>query len=200
MDDLKVGLAQIAPVWMMREPTLAKVANQISEAADRGCGLVVFGEALAPGYPFWLQHTGGAKFNDHDQKTMHAHYLEQAVDIERGDLEVIQKLCAQRNIAVTLGAVERPSDRGSHSLYCSLVQIGDDGKIRSVHRKLQPTHEERLVWSPGDGHGLQVHDQSGFKMGGLNCWENWMPLARSALYAQGENLHLALWPGSPRNT
>ncbi len=77
------------------------------------------------------------------------------------------------------------------------IQKGD---IRSVHRKLQPTYDERLTWSPGDGNGLQVHPLKEFTVGGLNCWENWMPLPRTALYGQGENLHIAVWPGSENNT
>ena len=73
-------------------------------------------------------------------------------------------------------------------------------RIKSVHRKLQPTYDERLTWSPGDGNGLQVHPLKQFTVGGLNCWENWMPLPRTALYGQGENLHVAVWPGSDHNT
>ena len=81
-----------------------------------------------------------------------------------------------------------------------MVYIDQEGEIRSVHRKLQPTYDERLTWSQGDGNGLQVHALKGFRVGGLNCWENWMPLARTALYGQGENLHIAVWPGAVRNT
>ena len=96
--------------------------------------------------------------------------------------------------------MERAANRGGHSLYCSLVYINEEGVIASVHRKLVPTYEERLVWSNGDGHGLRVHPLGAFTVGGLNCWENWMPLSRAALYAQGENLHIAVWPGKERNT
>ena len=82
-----------------------------------------------------------------------------------------------------------------------MLDSGDaEGAIRSVHRKLMPTHEERLVWSPGDAHGLRCHPIGEFRLGSLNCWENWMPLARAALYGQGESLHIASWPGSRRNT
>ena len=91
-------------------------------------------------------------------------------------------------------------DRGGHSLYASLVYIDREGQIQSVHRKLQPTYEERLTWSPGDGNGLVTHKLKQFTVGGLNCWENWMPLPRTALYAQGENLHIAVWPGNDFNT
>ncbi|MDX1315522.1 MAG: nitrilase-related carbon-nitrogen hydrolase, partial [Eudoraea sp.] len=75
-----------------------------------------------------------------------------------------------------------------------------EGTIKSVHRKLQPTYDERLTWAPGDGHGLRTHALKQFTVGGLNCWENWMPLPRAALYAQGENLHIAVWPGNLNNT
>ena len=85
-------------------------------------------------------------------------------------------------------------------LYAAAVYIDQSGQIGAVHRKLMPTYEERLVWSSGDGHGLRVHELGAFHVGTLNCWENWMPLPRAALYAQGEDLHFALWPGSLRNT
>ncbi len=83
---------------------------------------------------------------------------------------------------------------------CSLVCIDAQGAIQPVHRKLMPTHEERLTWAQGDGHGLRVHSVGAFTLGGLNCWENWMPLARTALYGQGEDLHVAVWPGGVQNT
>ncbi|MEM6843602.1 MAG: carbon-nitrogen hydrolase family protein [Bacteroidota bacterium] len=198
-EQITVGLAQITPVWLNREATLTKVVDYVSQAADKGCQLVAFGEALAPGYPFWLERTNGAEFNSPVQKELHALYLKEAVVVEEhlGDL---QKLAQQKQIAVYLGGIERAPDRGGHSVYCSLVYINARGEIGSVHRKLMPTYEERLAWSPGDGHGLRVHPIGAFTVGGLNCWENWMPLPRAALYAQGEDVHVAVWPGSQRNT
>ncbi|CAM2010686.1 carbon-nitrogen hydrolase family protein [Acanthopleuribacter pedis] len=197
---LNVGLAQIAPVWLNRTATLAKVVAAIREAADQGCRLVVFGEACVPGYPNWLSVTGGAVFNDTRQKEIFDAYSREAVCLERGDCDAVCRAAAEAGIAVYLGIIERPRDRGGQSLYCSFVYVNEQGRIASVHRKLQPTYEERLVWSPGDGHGLRVHELDDFRVGGLNCWENWMPLARSALYAQGCTVHVACWPGSDRNT
>ncbi len=199
-DRLTVGLAQIAPVWLDRDATLAKVVDWIARAAAAGCGFVAFGEALVPGYPFWIEHTDGARFESSLQKEIHAHYLDQAVQIEAGHLAPVCAAAERCGVAVMLGIIERPADRGGHSVYCSRVHIGADGTIASVHRKLMPTYEERLSWAPGDGHGLQVHRVGAFTVGGLNCFENWMPLSRAALYAQGENLHVALWPGNLRNT
>lgn len=198
-EQLTVGLAQIAPVWLNREATLAKVADCVSQAADQDFQLVAFGEALIPGYPFWLERTDGARFNSPVQKEIHASYLQEAVVVEE-HLGKLQKLAQQKQIAVYLGCIERALDRGGHSVYCSLVYINPEGEIGSVHRKLMPTYEERLAWSPGDGHGLRVHSLGAFTVGGLNCWENWMPLPRAALYAQGEDVHVAVWPGAERNT
>ncbi|MCJ8324322.1 MAG: carbon-nitrogen hydrolase family protein [Rhizobiales bacterium] len=199
-DKLTVGVCQIAPIWFRRTETLEKITGVIETAADEGCQLVAFGEALVPGYPFWLERTDGAKFNDAKQKAMYARYLEEGVIIERGDLDKLCAIAKQRAISVYLGVMERAPDRGGHSLYCSLVFINKYGVIKSIHRKLHPTYEERLVWAQGDGHGLVVHDVGAFTVGGLNCYENWMPLARSALYAQGENLHVSVWPGGLHNT
>jgi nitrilase len=197
---LKIAMAQIAPVWLDKEATLKKIEKAIIEAASQSSELIVFGEALLPGYPFWLALTGGAEWNKDLNKKLHAHYVSNSVCIEKGDLDAICKLAKSYHIAIYLGIIERPLDRGGHSIYASLVYIDPTGDIKSVHRKLQPTYDERLTWSPGDGHGLRVHDLKAFTVGGLNCWENWMPLPRAALYGQGENLHIAVWPGSDHNT
>ncbi len=197
---LKVALAQISPVWLNKEDTLTKVENAIVEASKEQAELIVFGEGLVPGYPFWLGLTGGAEWNTTINKELHAHYVKNSITIEKGDLDAICNLAKQHEIAVYLGVIERPSDRGGHSIYASLVYIDNNGAIQSVHRKLQPTYDERLTWAPGDGNGLRVHPLKDFTVGGLNCWENWMPLPRAALYGLGEDLHIAVWPGSVRNT
>ncbi|NNL41587.1 MAG: carbon-nitrogen hydrolase family protein [Desulfobacterales bacterium] len=199
-DELRVGIAQIAPLWLNREQTLEKIIRYTKLAGDDGCQLVAFGEALLPGYPFWIGLTDGACFNSQVQKDIHAHYMDQAVQIEAGHLESLCRAAAQKHIAVFLGCIDRAADRGGHSLYCSLVYIDPQGIIQSVHRKLMPTYEERLTWAAGDGHGIRVHQLEPFTVGGLNCWENWMPLARTALYAQGEDIHVAVWPGGIHNT
>lgn len=199
-DSLKVALAQIAPVWLDRAATLEKVVKAVEMAGKAEADLVTFGEALVPGYPFWVERTGGAAFDDPQQKRFYAHYLDQGVDIDRGDLSPLCATAAQYKIAVYVGIMERAGDRGGHSLYASLVYIDKEGAIKSVHRKLQPTFEERLVWGMGDGHGLKAHKLGAFTLGGLNCWENWLPLARAALYGQGVDLHVSVWPGGAHNT
>lgn len=197
-DLLKVGLAQIAPVWLKRDETLAKISQWVHKAADEGCRLVAFGEALLPGYPFWPELTGGAEFESDMQKELFAWYLKQSVTAEH--LGELASQAADRNIHIVLGAVEKAADRGGHSLYCSLFHIDREGTVHAPHRKLVPTYEEKLVWSAGDGHGMRTLPLGDFTIGALNCWENWMPLSRTALYAQGEDLHVAIWPGNERNT
>jgi nitrilase len=197
---LKIALAQMAPVWLNREATLEKIEDQVEKAAAAGAKLVVFGEALLPGYPFWPELTEGARFESDIQKDIFAHYASNAVDIENGQLDSLCSRAAELDIAIYLGTIESSVTRGGFSLYATLVYIAADGCIGSTHRKLMPTYDERLVWSPGDGNGLRVHDLGEFRVGGLNCWENWMPLPRAALYGQGENLHVAVWPGNRRNT
>ncbi len=197
---LKIAMAQMAPVWLDKQATLSKVEKAIVDASKEAVELIVFGEGLIPGYPFWLALTGGAEWDKKVNKELHAHYVSNAITIENGDLKAICQLAKEHNMAVYLGVIERPIDRGGHSIYASLVYINQAGEIKSVHRKLQPTYDERLTWSPGDGNGLQVHPLKQFTVGGLNCWENWMPLPRTALYGLGENLHIAVWPGSDHNT
>jgi nitrilase len=199
-DILVIGVAQIAPVWFKRTRTLEKACAAAELAAAQGCRLVAFGEALAPGYPFWIERTDGARFDNPKQKEIFAEYLDQGVVIERGDLEPLQAVARRYGLSIYIGVMERAPDRGGHSLYCSLVYIDAEGGVGSVHRKLQPTYEERMAWAQGDGHGLRVHDLAPFRVGGLNCFENWMPLSRAALYAQGEDLHIAAWPGGLHNT
>ncbi len=199
MDNLKVGLAQIAPVWMNRQKTLEKALKYATDAANQNCELVILGgEAFVGGYPYWLELTDGAKFNSQIQKEFFAEYSNQAVVIERGDLNIICDLAREKRIAIYIGIVEKPATRGE-SLYCALVFINQNGEIKSVQRKLVPTYEERLVWANGDGNGLRVHDLSAFTVGGLNCWENWNPLARAALYGQGEDFHICVFPGGIHN-
>ncbi len=193
---MKAAIAQIAPVFLKRHETIRKVSDWVQKAGERGCALVAFGEALIPGYPVWLHHTGGARFDDATQKAFYALYLQEAVDPNSAQLDPIRKAASSAKTSVVLGIIER----SGHSLFCTRLILGPEGDTLSLHRKLVPTYEERLVWAQGDAHGLVTHPLEDFHIGALNCWENWMPLARAALYAEGEDLHVMLWPGNRRNT
>ncbi|WP_397303072.1 carbon-nitrogen hydrolase family protein [Nonlabens ulvanivorans] len=197
---INVALAQISPVWLDKKATLNKILSTLEEAKKKDAELVVFGEGLLPGYPFWLALTDGAAWNKKEVKELHRHYVLNSISIEDGELDAVCAFAKANSIAIYLGIIERPEDRGGHSVYASMVYINQSGSIESVHRKLQPTYDERLTWSPGDGNGLVTHKLKDFTVSGLNCWENWMPLPRAAMYAQGTNLHVACWPGSDHNT
>lgn len=144
------------------------------------------------GYPIWLRAPTVAH-NDELLKIGHIEYLKSAVSTDGPELAAITKEAHDLGVFVYIGIVESAGSGGS--VYASLVAIHPDIGIVSVHRKLKPTFHERLIWADGDGHGLKVHDWNGLKVGGLNCYENWQPLARQALYDQGEQLHIATWPG-----
>ena len=134
-DRMVVGIAQIAPVWLDRAATLVKVEAAIEQAVSEGCQLVTFGEALVPGYPFWIDRTDGARFNDPRQKHHYARYVDQGVILERGDLDGVTALAKNHKVAVYLSVMERVPDRGSHSLYCTLVYVDATGTIQSAHSK-----------------------------------------------------------------
>ncbi len=195
---MRVACVQDAPVFLDREATAARVVAWIGRAAATGARLVAFGEAFLPGYPFWLSLTDGARFDDPRQKEAYAAYVAAAVQLDGPEVAAITAEAARHGIFVVLGVVERTP--GSRSLYCTALFISPRLGVVGVHRKLVPTYEERLVWAPGDGHGLRAHAVDDARVGVLNCWENWMPQARHALYADGIDIHVALWPGSVRNT
>jgi len=196
---MRVAAAQFAPVLLDRAATFEKVLASCREAADGGAALVAFPETALPGYPSWLARTGGAAFDDSLQKRLHARYLDQAVELPGPELETLRGLARERGLAIVLGLAERGRRAGRGTLWATALFVTPDGAWQA-HRKLVPTYEERLAWGPGDGHGLCVQDVAGWRVGALNCWENWMPAARMALYAQGEELRVSIWPGSPALT
>jgi len=192
---MRVAAAQIAPAFLDREASIAKVLDVLEQAAASRADLVVFPETFVAGYPWWADITPASRFDDADQKAAFAQYLNSAVDIGRGDLDEVVAASAEHGEFVYLGVAEL--SQSATSVYCTLVAIHPERGIVGTHRKLKPTYGERLMWADGDGAGLLAHDFGGTKVSGLNCWENWMPLARAALYAQGPKVHVATWPGSP---
>ena len=190
-----IAIAQLGPVWGDRDATIGRAVGAIDEAGRAGARLVCFGETYAPGYPIWPSRLDGARFEEPELREAHARYLEQCVDIDAGDLDPVRDAARRAGAAVVIGVAERARDRGGQSVHCSCVYVAPDGGVGSVHRKLVPTYEERLVWAHGDGAGLRTHALGPFRLGALNCWENWMPLARAALHADAETLHVAIWPG-----
>jgi len=195
-----VAAAQARPIWLDSKATAAKVVAWLEEAATQQVQLVAFGETFLSGYPFWLDLTDGARFDHPAQRQAYAAYLDAAVTLDGPELTAIVEASRDLGVFVYLGLTERTRGPGSGTIYCTLAAIDPVAGLVSAHRKLMPTFEERLVWGMGDGHGLRTHAVGGLRVGGLNCWENWMPQARHAMYAGGEDLHVSVWPGNRRLT
>ncbi len=197
---MRVAAAQARPHWLDPAATTKKVLDWLQQAAEQDVRLIAFPETFLSGYPFWLELTGGARFNDARQKRAYAAYLQAAVEIDGPEIAQVTEAARDLGMFVYLGTTERATGSARGTVFCTLVAIDPTAGVVSTHRKLMPTYEERLVWGQGDGHGLRVHRLGSMRVGGLNCWENWMPQARHALYSQGEELHVSVWPGNPRNT
>ncbi len=196
MTQLTVAAANIHGRWLDPDGTTEIVVETLQEAAAAGVDLVAFGETFLSGYPHWVGRTGGAAFDDDLQKRCYALYLDAAVEVDGPQVARITEAANDLGVFTYLGITERSTTGGSGTVFATLLAIDPVGGVVSAHRKLRPTYEERLVWGPGDGHGLRVHTFDGVRVGGLNCWENWMPQARHAMYAGGEDLHVSVWPGS----
>jgi nitrilase len=194
--DLRIALAQASPVWLDPLATAQKAAGLIADAAAAGAQVIAFPETFVSGYPLWLSRTHSAAFEQPAQKAAYAAYLDAAVLVDGPEIDVIAAACAEHGVFAFVGVTER-GDRASHgTTYCTLVAIDPGDGVVGVHRKLVPTHDERMVWGRGDAAGLRTHEIHGVRIGALNCWENWMPQARHALYADGEDVHIGVWPGS----
>ena len=193
---MRVGAAQLRPAWLDRSRTIDKVVEAIEKAHGLGIKLLAFPEAFVSGYPFWICRTNGAAWDDAQQKRAYAQFLDSAVEVPSSDVATVVEASRDFGVSVYLGVNERGVQAGRGSIYCSLLAVHAEAGLLGVHRKLVPTYDERLCWAPGDGHGLVVHRFGDFNVGGLNCWENWMPMARFALYAGGEDIHISVWPGN----
>jgi len=186
----KIAIIQHAPQVLDREATLDKAVQFIAEAAAGGARLIVFPEAFVPGYPAWVWRLKpGGDWGVSEQ--IHQRLLENAIDLSRDGLAKVRTAAAEADVTVVIGINERDGTVGRTTLYNSAVVIGPDGEILNHHRKLMPTNPERMVWGFGDAAGLRAVDTPVGRIGLLLCWENLMPLARFALYAQGIDIHIA---------
>jgi nitrilase len=178
------------PVVLDRAATLDRVVELVHEVADEGAQLAVFPEAYVPGYPVWIWHLRpGPDYGV--TARIHAELVDNAVDLDADGLAPVRAAAASRGVTVVCGVHEREGSFGRSTLYNTLVTIGPDGEVRNRHRKLVPTNPERMVWGEGDGRGLRVVDTPAGRVGGLICWENYMPLARVALYGEGVEVYVA---------
>jgi nitrilase len=187
---LRVAIVQHPPVLLDREATLAAAVNHLNVAADAGARLVVFPEAYVPGYPVWIWRLRPEA--DHDlTSALHRELLDNSVDLVADGLRPLRDAAAERKLVVVCGLNERDGEFGRSTLYNTVVTIGSDGTILNRHRKLMPTNPERMVWGQGDASGLRVTETAAGRVGTLICWENYMPLARYTLYAEGVEVYVA---------
>ncbi|MFO7704816.1 MAG: carbon-nitrogen hydrolase family protein [Halopseudomonas sp.] len=186
----KIAVVQEAPAFLDREKTIALAIEIVEKAVKGGARLVVFPEAFISGYPAWiwrLRPGGDWSLNE----DLHARLLNSSVNLRAGDLDSLCQAAKAHKVTIICGLNERDDDLSQATLYNTVVVIGDDGNILNRHRKLMPTNPERMVWGFGDGSGLNVINTPVGKVGTLICWENYMPLARYALYGQGVQLYIA---------
>jgi nitrilase len=186
----RVAVVQRPPVFLDRAKTLAKAVESVAEAAGQGAKLVVFPEAFVPGYPVWIWRLkpGSDAALSAD---LHARLLANAVRLDGDDLLPLQQAAKEYGVVVVCGVDERDPAFSRSTIYNTVVTIAPDGRVLNRHRKVMPTHPERMVWGYGDASGLKVVDTPVGRLGALICWENYMPLARCAVYAQGVELYLA---------
>lgn len=186
MNKVTAAAVQATPVFLDREATVDKSCVLIKEAGTNGAGLVVFPETFIPTYPDWVWR---APVWDGPSPALFGRLLENAVEIPGPATDALGKAAKQAKAYVSMGVNER--DPYGSTIYNTQVYFGPDGRIIGKHRKLMPTGAERLVWGMGDGSTLDVYETPFGRLGGLTCWENYMPLARYAMYAKGVDIWVA---------
>jgi nitrilase len=185
-NEIRIAAAQLSPVFLDVEKTVDKVCNAIAEAGKNGANLIVFPEAFISGYPDWVWLIPPNK--SRELGNLYLKLVENAVSVPDVNTDRICKSAKLAKINVVVGMNERNSETSNSSLYNTILFIDDRGKILGKHRKLMPTNCERLIWAQGNGSTLKSYDTSAGKLAGLICWENFMPLARNAIYESGAQI------------
>ena len=183
---IKVASAQLTPAFLDKEKTIEKACQAILEAGKKEAQLIVFPEAFISGYPDWIwliPNSKGAELNE-----LYVKLVENAVSIPDDSTRRLCDAAKQAGISLVMGIHERNSETSGTSLFNSLLFINDEGEILGKHRKLIPTGGERLIWAQGDGSTFRSFNTSAGKVAGLICWENYMPLARNAVYEAGAQI------------
>jgi nitrilase len=186
---IKVGVVQDSPVFFNKVATLEKVRELVNTHAREGCKLLVFPESFVPGYPRGFDF--GAKIGSRTEagKELFAKYRNESVDLEGEDRTVLEEISSEYGVYLVIGITEMQRSNGS--LYCSMLYISPDSGLLGVHRKIKPTGTERVIWAEAGGESLVTFDTKIGRLGGLICWENYMPLARMAMYRKGVELYIA---------
>lgn len=195
-DTITVAIVQASPVFLNLAASIARAVSLIEEAAQKGARLIAFGETWLPGYPAWLDHSPHAALWNHEPtREVFAQLRRNSVVIPGGETETLGEVAAKLGVVIVIGGNERiEQGAGNGTLYNSLLIFDERGNLAGHHRKLIPTYTERLVWGQGDAAGLEAVETSVGRVGGLVCWEHWMPMARQTLHTSGEHVHIAVFP------
>jgi len=179
----KIAAIQAAPVYLNKDATVAKACDLIREASKENADMVVFPEAFVSGYPDWIWLLPNSRSKELNE--LYIELTKNSVSAGDGSIAQLCKAAKENSIYVVIGINEINSESSGGSLYNSLLYIDEKGNVEGIHRKLIPTGGERLIWARGDGNSLHTFETSIGKLGGLICWENYMPLARQAMYNEG---------------
>lgn len=190
------AIVQAAPVYYDLPATLDKAVALIEKAAVQGAQVITFGETWFPGYPVWLDTCRDAALWNHaPTKLVFERLYRNSVTVPGPEVDVLCRLAKQHHAVLVLGLNERKAQgTGQGTLYNTLIVIDADGRLCNHHRKLMPTYTERMIWGQGDAAGLQAVDTAVGRVGGMICWEHWMPLARQAMHESGEQIHISVFP------
>lgn len=194
---VKVAAVQAGPIYLDLEQSLAKAISLIADAARLGAKLIVFPETWLPGYPAWLDCCRDVALWDYEPtKRVFARLMENSVVVPGPITETLGNVAREHDVVLNIGVNERVVEgAGRGTLFNSMLTFGADGTLLIHHRKIMPTYTERMIWGQGDGSSLRAVFTTGLgRIGGLICWEHWMPLARQALHQSGEDVHAAAWP------
>ena len=186
---VKVGLVQDSPVFFDKEKTLDKMESLIEKYAKQGCRLLVFPESFVPGYPRGFLFGAKVGSRTPEGKALYATYYKNSMSIESKDMDRLLSLAKKHNCYLVVGITEKQEQ--NNSLYCSMVYISPTDGLLGVHRKIKPTGTERVIWAEAAGESLVTFNTKIGKLGGLICWENYMPLARMAMYQKGVEIYIA---------
>jgi len=188
---IPIAVVQAAPVLFNKDETVVKTCKLIREASANGAGIVLFPEAFIPAYPRGLSF--GTVVGSRTEAGRHTwqRYWEHAISVPGVETQIIGEAAKKASAYVAIGVIEKDSTYSKGTLYCTLLYFAPDGTLLGKHRKLKPTAAERLIWGEGDGSTMPVFDTPYGMIGGLICWENYMPLARMAMYGKGVEIYLA---------
>jgi len=195
-ENIRIAISQSAPVYLNKQASLDKALKILQDGSKKGAHLVAFGETWLPGYPAWLDVCQQAALWNHEPtKRVFARLRQNSVRVPGPEIQILCQAAGDLKLAIVMGINERvDSGPGNGTLYNTLLTFTPDGKLGNRHRKLVPTYSERMVWGAGDGTGLTAVETGGARVGGMICWEHWMPLARMAMHNSGEDIHVAVWP------